>query len=155
MSIDEQTLSQVNTHTVKPLSATNTCQPFTRQHVKILFLPSVESPTGVNATLTSSPMSHSGVTGTRKQVQTACHGDLTAVCANLRRLITETFNCHNIPERRAADMRRDEATTRSRPNQACLPTCTGQSQVKKSQKELPCPCCVVPFDCKCRSKTSQ
>lgn len=136
MSIDEQTLSQVNTHTAEPVSATNTCQPFTRQHVKILFLPSVESPTGVNTTLTSSPMSHSGVIGTRKQVQTACHGDLAAVCANLsvRRLITETFNCHNIPGRRAADIKPDEATTRFRPNSASLPTGTGQSQVKKKSE---------------------
>lgn len=102
-------------HSEASLSAANMCQRFTRQHVKYCSsLPSVESPTGLNATLTSSPMSHSGVTGATKQVQTACHSDLAAGCANLsvRALITETFNCHNIAGRRAADTRWDEATTR-------------------------------------------
>lgn len=61
-------------------------------------------------------------------------GSRLAGCANLsvRGLITETFNCHNIPGRRAADMTWNKATTtRFRPNPACLPL--ARAKFKKSK----------------------
>lgn len=61
--------------------------------------------------------------------------------------MAEAFDCHNIPGRRAADVRRDQATTRLRPDAAGLPPARAGVQSKRVGGPFRFARCLVLLDC--------
>lgn len=76
-------------------------------------------------------------------------GSRLAGCANLSvtGFTAETYNCHNIPGRRAADMRWDKATTRLRPESACLPLAHARVKLQKVRRPFRFHSYLVLLDC--------